>query len=232
LQINFEIDTTATGPHRSLEAIVAAANRAITAVRPLVRLCTLLWFYCFVIAPVLIVTLGLQRVWLPVLVGLFTLATIVVVCFARKWRVLRPHDPGGWSVKAVPMILSPLAAICAADTLTRSACASFDGLAAVAALATRDDFVRIARLHYFSPGDATSAGASRLQSIVDTSVLAAILEAPLPESEEMKGYCPRCHTQLLRADGDCPECYRIAILPFGVTPSGASFDTSRSAALR
>jgi hypothetical protein len=229
---NFEVDVTATGRKRSAEAIVAAAETAIIAARPLVHLGAVLWCYCFVITPVLIVTFGLPRLWLPVLIGLLTLAIIVVACFARQWRVLRPQNPGGWKEDAVPMILSPVAAICAADTLKRSACASFDGLAVVAALATRDDFIRIARLHYFSPGDGT-AETSRLESLVDVSVLAAILEPPLPESEEMRGYCPRCHTQLVRESGDCPECHRIGIIPFGsATPSGASFDTSRSVVQR
>jgi hypothetical protein len=230
---HFEVDVTATGRKRSAEAIVAAAEAAVTAARPLLQLGAVLWCYCFVTAPLLIVTFGLSRVWPLLLIGLFALALIVVTCFARQWRVLRPQNPGGWKEHAVPMILSPVAAICAADTLTRSACASFDGLAVVAARAAGDDFIRIARLQYFSPEDATSAATSRLESIVDRSVLAAILKPPLPESEAMKGYCPRCHTQLVRESGDCPECHRIGIVPFGIAmPSGASFDTSRSVVQR
>jgi hypothetical protein len=227
--IHFEVDVAATGPRRKAETIRAAADVTIAAARPLARLGTLLWFYCFVIAPILIVTVGLLRVWLPALVGLFGLALIVVACFARQWRVLRPENAGGWKEDALPMILSPVAAICAADALTRSAFASFDGLAVVAALATRDDFVRIARLHYFSPRDeAPNARALRLASLIDKGVLAAIVEPPSPESQEMKGYCPRCHTQLVRESGDCPECHLMAIIPFGMaTPSGGSFDTSR-----
>jgi hypothetical protein len=175
------------------------------------------------------VTVGLLRVWLPVLVGLFALAIVVVASFARQWRALHPRDPGGWKGEALPMILSPLAAICAADNLTRSACARFDGLAVVAALATRDDFVRIARLYYFAPREeAASAHTARLDSILDPSLRAEILRAPSPVSEEMKGYCPRCHTQLVRDNGGCPECGQIDVIPFGFSmPSGASFDTSR-----
>ena len=233
-RINFEVDVAATGPKRSAQTITAAAQAALDAARPLVRLGMLLWGYCFVIAPIIVVTLGLRRVWLPVLVGLFTLSIVVVVSFARQWRLLRQENPGGWKEQAVPMILSPVAAICAADTLTRSACASFDGLAVISALATRDDFVRIARLYYFSSQeDAPRSGDSRLASLIDQSLLAAILEPPPPESDEMKGYCPRCHTQLVRETGDCPECPQIGIIAFGgATPSGASFDTSRSAVRR
>ena len=149
--INFEVDVTAPGRKAPAEDIVAAARAATVAARPLTRLGILLWGYCFIVAPLLIVTVGLLRVWLPVLVGLFALAIVIVASFARQWRALRPRDPGGWKGEALPMILSPLAAICAADNLTRSACARFDGLAVVAALATRDDFVRIARLYYFAP---------------------------------------------------------------------------------
>jgi hypothetical protein len=227
--INFEVDVTAPGRKAPAEDIVAAARAATVAARPLTRLSILLWGYCFIVAPLLIVTVGLLRVWLPVLVGLFALAIVVVASFARQWRALHPRDPGGWKGEALPMILSPLAAICAADNLTRSACARFDGLAVVAALATRDDFVRIARLYYFAPREeAASAHTARLDSILDPSLRAEILRAPSPVSEEMKGYCPRCHTQLVRDNGGCPECGQIDVIPFGFSmPSGASFDTSR-----
>jgi hypothetical protein len=227
--VNFEVDAGTAGARATAEAIRAAAQASIEAARPLARFGMLLWGYCFVIVPVVVVTLGLRRVWLPVLVVLFTLAIVIVATFARRWRVLRPGDPGGWKSEALPMILSPVAAICAADTLTRSACASFDGLAVVAALAPRDDFVRLARLYYFSSReDVSSAQASRLDPLIDQSLVAAILEPPSPESDEMKGYCPRCHTQLVRETGDCPECHGSSITPFAIaTPSGASFDTSR-----
>ena len=226
--INLEVDVTAPGRKAPAEDIVAAARAATVAARPLTRLGILLWGYCFIVAPLLIVTVGLLRVWLPVLVGLFALAIVVVATFARQWRALRPRDPGGWKGEALPMILSPLAAICAADNLTRSACAPFDGLAVVAALATRDDFVRIARLYFFAAREeAASGSAARLDAILDDGLRMAILQPPSPLSEEMKGYCPRCHTQLVRESGDCPECLQIGIVPFGVSmPSDASFDRS------
>jgi hypothetical protein len=229
LHINFEVDVGAAGRKASAEAIAAAAEAATIAARPLVRLGMLLWGYCFVVAPLLMVALGIRRVWLPVLVGLFASAIVVVACFARQWRVLRPRDAGGWKAEALPMILSPLAAICAADNLTRSACASFDGLAVVAALATRDDFVRIARLYFFAAREeAASGSAARLDAILDDGLRMAILQPPSPLSEDMKGYCPRCHTQLVRETGDCPECLQTGIIPFGVSmPSDASFDRSR-----
>jgi hypothetical protein len=232
--INFEVDVTAPGRKAPAEDIVATARAATVAARPLTRLGILLWGYCFIVAPLLIVSMGLLRVWLPVLVGLFALAILVVASFARQWRALRPRDPGGWKGEALPMILSPLAAICAADNLTRSACAGFDGLAVVAALATRDDFIRIARFYYFAPREeAASAHIAGLDSILDPSLRAEILQAPSPMSEEMKGYCPRCHTQLLRDNGGCPECRQTEVIPFGLSmPSGASFDTSRLAARR
>ena len=233
-QINFEVDVAAAGPKRSEQTILGVAQGAVDAARPLHRLGVLLWSYCFVVAPIVIVMLGLQRVWLPVLLVLITLAIAVIRSFARRWRVLRPDNPGGWKEHALPMILSPVAAIGAGDSLTRVALASFDGLAVVAALATREDFVRIARLYYFAPhGEVRNETASRLESLIDDGLRAAILEAPSPVSDEMKGYCQRCHTQLVRENGDCPECRHPGIVPFPVaTPSGAFFDTSRSAARR
>jgi hypothetical protein len=237
---HFEVASGTGGREAATEqAIAKAAREAVAAARPLERLGALLWVYCFSVAPVVLIGLGLRRTWMPLVAVLFAGAAGILACYARCWRRLRPGDPGGWKSDAIPMILSPVAAICAGATLTRSACASFDGLAVVAALATRDDFLRIARLHYFAPEGGTEASNRRreIDLILQAKGLREAMFQPPPMTEAgMEGYCPRCHTQLLRADGDCPECPHVAIVPFGpvggATLSGVSFGTFRSAAPR
>ena len=74
----------------------------------------------------------------------------------------------------------------------------------------------------------TSLREKRQRAPTHPSLRAEIIRAPSPMSEEMKGYCPRCHTQVVRDNGGCPECGQIDVIPFGLSmPSGASFDTSR-----
>ncbi len=226
---HFELDAAAEGGKRAKDAaIVAAAEAAMDAAKPLDRLGAWLWWFCFGIAPALLIVFGLRRVWLPLLIALFTAATVIVMQFARAWRTLYPADRDGWKGHALPMILSPLAAICAADALTRRACAPFDGFAVLGVLAANDDFLRIARRYYFSPER------HRLQPLVAARGLeGALLEPPIRTGADMEGYCPRCHTQLIRSSGDCPECLDVPIVAFGApTPSGAPSDTFQSVAPR
>ncbi len=221
---HFEIDPNAAGDRPASETvIVKAAAAAQSAARLLQRMGALLWGFCFLVAPVLMLGLGLRRVWIALVAVLFASAIAIVICFARAWRRIHPHDKHGWKGEAVPLILSPLAAIRAADTLTRKACASFDGLAVVSALATQEDFLRIARLQYFAPDNA------RLETLLATRGLkAALLAPPAQADSEMKGYCPRCHVQLVRDSGECPECPEVPVVAFeAATPSGVLSGRSR-----
>ena len=190
--------------------IVAAAEAAFAAARPLLGLGAALWGFCFVAAPALMAAFGLKRVWIALAAVLFGAAILIVGVFARSWRRLYPHDRTGWRSHALPMILSPLAAICAADVLTRAACASFSGVAVAAALAPRDEFLRMARLYYFPVG-----GDDELKSVLAAKGLTASLFVPPDRRDpDMVGFCPRCHTQLSRSSGMCPDCGDVAVVAF------------------
>jgi hypothetical protein len=224
---HFELDATSPGTRRWTEReIRAAADRALRAARPLHQLGTGLWIYCFAIAPLALAIVGLRRVWPAIVAGLFAAAIAIVRVFARAWPRLHPDNPGGWKSDAWPMILSPLAAICAADTLTRSVFASVNGLAVVRALATPEGFLRIARFYYFNV-DRNPA----LEALMARDLEDAVRTPPARSDTEMEGYCPRCHTQLARATGPCPECLDIQVVSFGAfTLSGGPSDRFQSAA--
>jgi hypothetical protein len=223
----FEVDATFTGTRRVKEReIVAEADKAWAAARRLRQFGAMLWVYCFAIAPVLLAIFGLRRVWIEIVVGLFAAAIAIVTLFARAWRQLHPTNPSGWKNHALTMILSPLAAICAADTLTRSVFASVNGLAVVRALAVPEGFLRVARLYYFN-GDRNPA----LEALMAGELEDAVRRPPARHGTEMEGYCPRCHTQLARVSGPCPECLDIEIVSFGAfTPSDAPCGRFQSAA--
>jgi hypothetical protein len=233
-EYSFEVSAASAGGTPASEAaLVRTANAAIAAARPLQYLGAALWGFCFLVAPALMLGLGLSRVWIALVAVLFSGAIAIVMCFARAWRTLRANDRNGWKSEALPLILSPLAAIRAADTLTRKTFAGCDALAVVSALATVEEFLRIARLQYFAPGD------DRLEALLAARNLkAALLAPPVRSGADMKGYCPRCHVQLVRDSGECPECPEIQVRAFGsalssskdVTPSGELSGRSRSAA--
>ena len=225
--LHLEVDATSTGTRRVNERdIVAEADRASAVARRLHQLGAVLWVYCFAIAPVLLAVFGLRRVWLEIVAGLFVGAITIVCFFARAWRQLHPAHPRGWKNDALPMILSPLAAICAGDALTRSLFASVNGLAVVRALATPEGFLRIARFYYFN--DERNPA---LQALMAGDLEDAVRRPPAREGTEMEGYCPRCHTQLARVTGPCPECRDIEIVSFGaITLSGAPSGRFQSAA--
>lgn len=225
----FEVRATSEGARRMKEReIIATADAACTAATRLRHIGTILWVHCFVVSPLVLLGFGLRRTWIPIVLGLFIGAIVSVSVFARAWRKVHPSDPVGWKREALPMILSPLAAICAADTLTRSLFASVNGLAVVGALAAREDFLRIARLYYFD----TERNAA-LNALMAKDLEEAVRLPPQRDGIEMEGYCPRCHTQLARVSGMCPECLDISIVSFGsVTPSGEPCDTFLSTARR
>jgi hypothetical protein len=225
--MHFEVDATSGAAQRTKERdIVAVAEQACAAARRLHQLATILWVHCFVLAPALLVTFGLRRVWIFIIVGLFGGAVVIVGFFARAWRFLYPSDSPGWKREVLPMVLSPFAAICAADTLTRPLFLSFNGLAVVRALATRQDFLRIVRFYYFRDDPNPAVHGLLARDVED-----AVRTPPARAGMEMEGYCPRCHTQLTRLTGTCPECLDIEIVPFdAITPSGGPSDRFQSAA--
>lgn len=216
---SFELTAPGEGEKAALEHIRQTAAVAMTAAAPLRWLGASLWGFTFVIAPASIVLVGLYRAWLPVVAGLFGSALVIVVVFARAWRAVHPASPRGWTSDAVPMLLAPLGAIRAADKLTRRALQRFNGIAVAGALATDEEFIRLARLWYFERGEREQPEIERdIRAEVDRLLAArALTDAfhapPPPEFPGVEGYCPRCRTQLMRAGGWCPDCVTVPIQP-------------------
>ena len=215
---SFELRDAAGGQKASPERIRQLATAAAKAARPLAWMGAALWAFTFAIAPASIVLVGLHRAWLPVVAGLFGGAFAIVVAFARAWPVVYPASPRGWRSDAAPMFLAPLGAIRASDKLTRRALQDFEPIAVVGALASDEEFVRVARLWYFEDGDREASRRAGIRAEVDALVDSrglrqAFHAAPPRVSPAMEGYCPRCRTQLMRTGGCCPDCL-VAILPF------------------
>jgi hypothetical protein len=189
-------------------------TRALSLAAPLRVLGETLWIYLFVIAPITIATLGLLRTWLPLLAILFGWLVVIVMLYRRAWRRLYKDVPSGWRSDAALMLLSPPGAVRAADKLTRHALRG-GGLRVTSVIAAPREFCRLARLLYFDQEAPPSADVhEEINTILDTRGLRAMFEeAPVPEPG-MLGFCRRCHTQLMRDSGGCPDCVGLSITPF------------------
>jgi hypothetical protein len=191
------------------------ATQALVLAAPLRRLGEGLWIYLFVVAPIVIATFGLARTWLVLVVILLLWLVAIVVMFRRAWRQLYAGTASAWKSDAILMVLSPLGAIRAADKLTRTALAASNPLQAASLVASPEEFCRLARLMYF---DQTALLPPALKEDVDRILqkrrIRALFDAAPAREPGMTGFCPRCHTQVMRSSGNCPDCVELAVTPF------------------
>jgi hypothetical protein len=187
--------------------------RALTATVPLRQLGAGLWLYVFIVAPAVIVFFGLRRTWQPLVAVLAMWLLAIILTYRRSWTKLYPDRPGGWRNDAVLMALSPLGAIRAADRLSRNALADLSAMRVASVIASQDEFCRLARLVYFDI-DARHDARQEIDRILEAERWAGIFVAPPAAESGMKGFCPRCHTQLLRDAGECPDCVGVLIRSF------------------
>jgi hypothetical protein len=215
-----ELDGASESPSKFLRPaqIERLTTRALSLAASLRVLGEVLWIYLFVIVPIAIATLGLLPTWLPLLAVLFGWLLIIVVFYRHAWRRLYKDTPSGWRSDAVLMLLSPPGAIRAADKLTRRALRS-SGLRVTSAIASPQEFCRIARLMYFDQDTPPSAAVqAEINALLDTRGLRAMFDTgPRPEPG-MLGFCRRCHSQVMRASGRCPDCVDLPIIPFADRP--------------
>jgi hypothetical protein len=71
----------------------------------------------------------------------------------------------------------------------------------------------LARLVYFDI-DARHDATEEIDRILEAEGWARTFGAPPAAESGMKGFCPRCHAQLLRAAGECPDCVGVLIRSF------------------
>jgi hypothetical protein len=196
-------------------AIHQLATQVISLARPLRLLGQGLWLYVFAIMPATIAMFGLLVVWIPLLVILLVWLAAIVITFRRSWQRLRPDARSGWRGSGALMVLSPLGAIRAADRLTRCAFADVSGLHLASVLATPEEFCRLARLTYFdATAETDDVVRSDVERLVDALRLRPAFAGPPARESGMLGFCRRCHAQVLRATGTCPDCVEQPIVPF------------------
>jgi hypothetical protein len=210
---SFELDLD-DGPDRKADraTVERTTQQVLRLAAPLRRLGEGLWIFLFILVPLIVTTLGLSGTWMPLLAILLIWLVAIVVTYRRAWRTL--HDgASGWKSDAMLMILSPPGAIRAADRLTRRALRPLGAMRVASVVADRDEWLRLARLHYFEEAAVSQAARGEIEAILRPDGIRA-LAMPPPQSPGMLGFCPRCHEQVLRESGECPDCLGIPIRAF------------------
>ena len=64
------------------------------------------------------------------------------------------------------------------------------------------------------------AAQREVDEILRSEGLHAALVAPPVRDPGMTGFCRRCHAQVMRDSGDCPDCVVVSITPFERSATG------------
>jgi len=207
------VDTEARPVKRAdIERRVRQALELSTSLR---RLGEGLWIFLFILAPVTVAWRGLSGTWMVLLAILIVWVVAIAMTYRRSWRALYADDARGWRGDAALMILSPPGAIRAADRLTRHALRHMSGVRVMSVVAPADQFCEVARLLYFEDATPRQETITReIDQLLEATALGPVFVAPPTREPGMMGFCRRCHGQLLRGTGDCPDCVGLAITPF------------------
>ena len=195
----------------------------------------LLFAYLFIIAPVLIWIFGLSRLWPGLLLALFMQTTGIAIQFRRAHKHLFPNAEDERFNQFLMVQLSPATTIRAHDLLSRPLLEEFHPLALAKVFCSREEFRALALNTLLETRHRTVNAGSRPDSLAtktqnDSSLLweketerflkhAGIdpdksVAPPLPADETCRSYCPRCMAQFTLAEGACPDCGGLRLVPF------------------
>ncbi len=211
------------------------------AVPPLRCLASALFVFLFGLAPLAAWRWGLTRVWLPLLIGLLALSAATAWRFRRLHLEWYPDASDDRFARFLMVLLSPVAAMRAADFLARPLLESYHPLV-LARLGCGDpDFRPFARrvlldmrhpAHPATPSsDPAEAAAVQFARHQWLRAIEAFLQKQRIDPDDLdrppdrledscRSYCPRCEAQFTFAAGHCPDCGGLPTRPF----SGAGTD--------
>ncbi|HET6933916.1 MAG TPA: hypothetical protein VFI72_03700, partial [Candidatus Angelobacter sp.] len=175
----------------------------------------------FAVVPALFLRLGTRAIWLVV-----SMLVCLSVCIALEfWHLHKRFYPESREARwqqALTIVLSPLSAIRAMDTVGRDLLAGFHPVTAAAVICEAPEFEAFAgeqlRQRNFGPAAKewwTQAEQRALRSVVAKRGLKAeqLLTAPARQ-EGCDVYCPRCLAQYLAAREACSDCGYEGLVAF------------------
>jgi hypothetical protein len=180
--------------------------------------CYYLFFCIFILAPALVFFRGLHRVWPLLLLYLAVGSWLVLWSYRRSVRLLYPLRRSRNLPQLIGIALSPFAAIRANDSLLADLLAGFHPVAVAYRILREKEFVEFAgselRKAKYLISDLTqlyflSEFLRKVQIDLDR-----LLAPPVPESPQIRSFCPVCLTQYVIDTGVCQDCGRIALQSF------------------
>lgn len=198
-------------------------------------LVNVLFLYVFVLAPVMIKSLGLKLSWIGLLVGLLALTTAIATLFRRAHKTFYPEAEEERFTHFLTIWLSPVTCIRALDILSGHLLETFHPLAIARVFCSPEQFRELAGkglrdVHFpalpLCPPTQTGAAATEQES---RALLRKTMEAflrqgkidpgelvgpPKPLDEMCRAYCPRCHGQFTSSGGSCSDCGGLPLKAF------------------
>jgi hypothetical protein len=208
-------------------------SRFMTASRALTRLASLPLIWLAIVTPAVFYVAGPLRSWPYLLGGLLLTSLAVSTEFMRVHRIELPGASDRW-LHAISMTLFPIAAIRAADRISKERLAHFSPALVTAAFCGEDDADAMLRRFGFDLQRATRHDDAAIEKCRDwyrnqqraafKRAMKALkrdpFEAPERIDQAMIAYCPRCHGQF--GDGtECSDCDDVTLKGFGEAPEEA-----------
>jgi hypothetical protein len=199
-------------------------------INPIRWICSILFVFLFVAAPVLISIYGLSRLLIPIGGVMLLLSAQISLMFHSARKALYPGEPR-WD-QTLTMVLCPPVSMRAADLLTRDLLSRYSPvvLASIFGGAHASRFIRAFILDLQHPlkhevtdesGVETIRWAAAqqlhfcLEHIKKVSDLKRMkLLAPLQAQGTAVTHCPRCECQFTVASGECPDCPGLELIAF------------------
>lgn len=218
---------SATLDTAALAERIAQFRRSIRVIRPL---CTVLWTFLFILAPVLITSIGSLLLLLP-LIGIAILLHIpIVLLYRRAHKRLLPDHQTDRSEHTIKMTPCPPMSIRAVDALSRHVADTAHPLALSALLVDQAEFRTFATalirdlsypIHPLPDNPLTQETdrwfrTKQLQWMTpflsDRGItMAQALAAPAGSPGALT-YCPRCTSVFSLSTGNCPDCSGVTLV--------------------
>jgi len=198
-------------------------------------LCNALFVHVFVIAPILIVAIGIQAAWLCLVIVMFLLTFSIATLFHHAHRALYPCAKDDRFTHTLTTAFAAATSMRAHDIISRPLLENFHPLAVAKVLLDEGQFCSFARKvlldlrHPMLPtcpnpqpyAMATEQFYRSIEVEITESWLSEngvalddLCRPPKPLDESCLAYCLRCEAQFTSTAGCCSDCGGIALVAF------------------
>jgi len=186
-------------------------------------LCSCLLIYVIIVIPIVLLSWGLLRSFIPLGVVLYSSAVLVAIIFFRIHRKLIPNQKWERVNAIVRMIVCPPVAITAGETLTLRIFQSHHPLAICSVLGGQNMLVEFSekmlthsdhRLEINMQMNNLNLSKKLIKFLQHQRIeVLDILKQPTSIDEGAVSYCPNCLCQYIYQEGTCPDCFGVSLLP-------------------